>query len=90
MSHKNVRVHRGVKIVGIVMGYEHWASYFINCDPSGLTDEERQAADEFMGKVRKQFGATAHILDSKGGSPQFGHPSFGGLKGSVISYVITL
>lgn len=72
-----------------VWGYEHFAPYFINDDPSGLTDDEIVEADQFLKEVKKEYGQTARIVScGEEEDRDFGWPEYGGKKGTVIPYYV--
>ena len=68
-----------------VAGYEHFASYFINSDATGLYDSERQEADRFLQRLRKEYGDDAYIVDA-GSDTRFSFPEYGGLYGAIVTY----
>ncbi len=67
--------------------YSHLATYLINEDDSGLTKQEIQEADTFIKSIKKFYGLSATIVDCDD-NPEFAHPTYGGLKGEVITYTI--
>ena len=76
-------------LLGYVWGYTYFAPYFINNDPTGLTEEEVREADDFYKKVRKEYGENASIVDMV--SDEFkvlGFPEYGGKSGFVVHYTV--
>ncbi|PKL28914.1 MAG: hypothetical protein CVV46_03685 [Spirochaetae bacterium HGW-Spirochaetae-2] len=70
-----------------ISGYEHYAPYFINGDPSGLNDKSKQDADEFIRHMKWEFGDDALIV-SADDQARFSYPEYGGQIGSVINYTV--
>lgn len=66
---------RHVETIRYTVG-DYLLSYFINGDASGLTDEEQQAAEHFMGIVSSEmpegctFTHLAHVPDESAGFDQ--------------------
>jgi hypothetical protein len=88
MSGKELSADQKAVLVDTVTGYEHYAPYFINGDPSGLSDSERQDADCFLGRIRWEYGDDAYITDASD-SARFSFPEYGGLYGSVVTYTVS-
>jgi len=68
-------------IVDKATGYSYYASYFINGDASGLSDEEQVDANafaEYCGGLIVGCAEESH----------FGTPDNGGLAGDIIEYTI--
>lgn len=70
-----------------ISGYEHYAPYFINGDPSGLSDKSKQDANEFIRHMKWEFGDDALIV-SADDQARFSYPEYGGQIGSVITYTV--
>ena len=68
-----------------VTGYSHFSSYFINGEKGSLTDTEISEADEFMKRLRLEYGQDADIVSAEEGE-FFGYPEYGGKLGSLVSY----
>jgi hypothetical protein len=60
-------------------GYACWASYLVNGDASGISEEDKVAADEFA----EWLGGSIVCV---GEETHFGRPSTGGLPGDVVEY----
>jgi hypothetical protein len=70
-----------------IAGYQHWASYFINNDATGLTELEKREADDFFIRMQREYGKEAYIADTEEGT-HFGYPEYGGMFGTLTSYTV--
>jgi hypothetical protein len=66
MAKANDSLSPSVPCIYIATGAAQWASYFINGDASGLSDEERKPADDWC---ERELGPNDAIVDC--GEPYF-------------------
>ena len=71
-----------------VKGYSHLASFLVNGDASGLSDEELFEADMFVECITDEYGKSAYIVGADADDNMFGSPEYGGLEGDIIPYLI--
>lgn len=73
-----------------VTGYAHWASFLINGDPSGLSEEDFAECQAWLA-YHGNYDYSCHDVarDESGDvSEYFGHPDMpGALAGTVIDYI---
>jgi hypothetical protein len=70
-----------------IAGYQHWASYFINDDATGLTELEKREADDFLTRMQREYGKEAYIADAEEDT-NFGYPEYGGMFGELTEYTV--
>ena len=61
--------------------YSYWASYLANNDDSGISKEDKAAADEFLRAEKLSSWTVVDISEQ-----WFGFPDYGNLAGDVAKY----